>query len=262
MLLPAPSMPLLEFDPAADDVADVVGEDLVLPLRELEAARRRAEESLAELAAGRPSGLSGPGRHWVQAEAEDVVDAAAGLQPDDGWRTAGLLAGDAERWADANVAVAALETVRADVARRLDRQQIARAAGQVAAKAAEEWAQAAEAGWTAREDRAVAWLQVRAGEAAIGEFVAARRVGLWAVGHPERRDETELPPSTQYLPEGDPVAVGHWLSLELSVDPTRWLRLPVGVTWPEGSQRLLDAALDGTKGFVALREHGVFAGQK
>ena len=97
---------------------------------------------------------------------------------------------------------------------------------------------------------------VRAGEAALAEYHAARVIGLWALGQPEARDETEVPPSTQWLPQ-DPQGVGHWLALGLAVDPSRWLRLPPDVVWPDGSMRLVEIALEGAQGFVELRDRGV-----
>lgn len=164
--------------------------------------------------------------------------------------------GETRRWATAHAAVGALPAARARCEDRLARAKISTTADMVAEAKANQWAEAAAAGWETRRDKSEAWQHRRRGEALLSEYGDALKVSYWAAGAAQPEIDNSLPPMVDHLPE-DPIGRGHWLCLDLALEPTKWLRLPRGVIWPEGGESLYTRAMgEDAQGFIALRENG------
>lgn len=258
--LPVPTIPASP-NVSAGEVAAVAGVELAAPLLVAEAAIVEAEEAVRELEASRPGSTGNAGgQAWLAAVAADVEAAAAGERPKT-WRTQGLLAGEPGRWARARALAGAVPLVLRQTAEALDRPRIAAAAGARADTATQAWVKAARRGWETRADKAAAWAQVRAGETALGDYAAARAVMQWATGiGGGRPDTTEVQiPYTGHLPD-DPAGRGHWLALELALNPdTTWLQFPRDVEWPEDVGELVSNSFpESGDRYVALAQRGVY----
>jgi hypothetical protein len=236
-------------------VAAIAGDELAAPLIRVSAAFAGAEAALTELESARPGG-----QRFKDGLDRDVADRVAGQRPK-ATRIDRLLDGDRHRWVEALVACrSAVELVRA-VGRDVDRRAIATEARKAADEAAATWKSAASAGWAGRADKAAAWQQQRAGEAALGDYLTALRLWEWATGAPGREPIAHRVvriPDIEGLPP-EPMAQGCWLALGLHLEPKTWLDIPQGVVWPDDeAEMLVMHALpeDGSR-MVALKGVGV-----
>jgi hypothetical protein len=259
--------------PAAADVAAVVGTQLGEPLAELEAAYADARAAVRDLETHRPGGL---GTQWRRALEEDAKSYATGARPKR-WKAAHLLETDAGRWAAATAACGDLPAAVRRCEQRLDRVKIVSVAAMVMDTKAQQWAKAAAEGWTGRRDEADAWQHYRHGEELFGGFASARAVRVWAgwsEPDPTRVTseqgtvtslQSDVPPTVHTLPP-DPIARGQWLCLGLVLRPdTQWLWLPPipAVQWPDATEELRERAVgDNMERFLALRQHGYYSGKR
>lgn len=255
-MLPAPPLPVRS--PSAVDAATlaaVVGEDAAEPLRRIEDAHERARQAIRELRDHRPghsnafAGVgTADGPAWTEAAKADAADAAEGRIPEDGWRTARLLASDADRWADARTAVGALPLVRQRAEAELDRQAIAETAAGRSGTHATKWGVEAERGWTNHGSPAVAWQHAHAGQTALAEWQRAQAVRRWALREGTMPAASVRPDlsGASYLPE-DNTARGYWLALWLVLRPGQvWQSIPKGVIFPDDMpDKLLHDAFPG-----------------
>lgn len=260
--LPALPVPRISRNPnpSADLVAAVVGGELAIPLVRLEQAIADAEAAVTILEAGRPgSAGTADGAAWRDAIASDAEAAEGGELPKR-WRTEALILGDAHKWARATALTGAVDLLLRRTAKTVDRSRIAATAGTRAEVAARKFAEAAKAGWESRADKARVWQEVRAGEAALDSFTSARQVKEWAQGAAwgVRRASGGLIPRVDYLPV-DAVARGHWLALELYLNPdTTWLHFPRDVVYPDDvGELVVNAFPQSGNRYVGLVERGV-----
>jgi hypothetical protein len=257
--LPVPRVPP-NPNPPATEVAAVAGAELAGPLTLLEEVIAEAEAAVRELEASRPGSTGfADGATWREAVDADAAAAANGDRPKT-WRTQGLLAGEHHRWAHARALAGAVPVLVQQTAEALDRTRIATVARERADTATTSWANAARTGWESRTDKAGAWVRVRAGEVALGEYLAARAVLEWATGTSPGRPDTEVRiPYTDNLPV-DPTGRGHWLALGLFLNPDEtWLSFPRDVEWPEDVGQLVTNAFpESGDRYVALAQRGVY----
>ena len=119
---------------------------------------------------------------WVtpaEALSQDLEAFSEGARPKK-WKAAQLLEGDGQRWALARAACGYAQTAPGRCEQQLDRVEIAATASTLAAGQAKLWAEASEAGWLSRLDRAVAYQHYRRAGQHLADFLAAGAVIAWA----------------------------------------------------------------------------------
>jgi hypothetical protein len=248
--LPAPRVPRPSPGwPPAATLEAVAGADHAAGARAVEAARAEATAAVDRLERHRPGPM---GTAWRAALAADTDDYTAGRKRGR-WRAAELLAGDPDRWADAQVRCRAVATAAKTAWAQLDVDAVKTAAERVFTAAGDRFTATATAGWDARADQAEAWQHRRRGEATLVEYRTARCVWYFA-----DRQGWDDPANTNLFPP-DPAAAGCWVALEMLLERTRLIALPAGVRWPVGSEPVVARALGDPASFVAVREHGVHA---
>lgn len=237
-LLPPPRIPASRA-PKSADVAAIVGDDLAAPLVNLEAAVLAATNAVNELERNRP----GPqGLDWRDALTADAADHAAGKEPAE-YRCAKLLKTDPDRWAAAHMAARFVPIAAARCEAELDRPAIHKAAVEIAQAHADAFAQHAADGWNGRNTYSLAWACQERGIEALSAYEEAAAIADWATHE-----------SLQLI---TPEARGHWICLDLALNPGKRLyALPDGPVWPAGSERLIGAAALPDKASFELRQNG------